>query len=76
MRPASCFLVLLCGTGWATLLYAQSTDTSIVKLPQDIEFKGPLTGGAKTAFSDPSKPGVFVTREVLGGLERPTPLAS
>lgn len=44
--------------------YAQSTDTSVIKLPQDIEFKGPLTGAPQTAvlYGDPTKPGIFVTR--------------
>jgi hypothetical protein len=48
----------------ATLAYAEGTDTSVLKLPQDIEFKGPLTGAPQTAvlYGDPTKPGVFVTR--------------
>ena len=43
--------------------YAQSA-TSVVKLPQDIEFKGPLSGPPQTVvlYGDPTKPGVFVTR--------------
>ena len=48
----------------ATLACAEGTDTSVVKLPQDIEFKGPLTGAPQTAvlYGDPTKPGLFVTR--------------
>ena len=44
--------------------YGQSADTATVKLPQDIEFKGPLTGAPQTAilYGDPTKSGVFVTR--------------
>jgi len=43
---------------------AQSVGTSVVKLPQDIEFKGPLSGPPQTVviYGDPTKPGVFVTR--------------
>ena len=29
-------------------VYAQSTGAGVVKLPQDIEFKGPLTGPPQT----------------------------
>jgi len=48
----------------ATAAHSQSTDTSILKLPQDIEFKAPVPGAPQTAvlYGDPSKPGVFVTR--------------
>jgi len=44
---------------------AQSSDASVVKLPQDIEFKpASVPGAPQTAvlYGDPSKPGVFVTR--------------
>jgi quercetin dioxygenase-like cupin family protein len=43
---------------------AQSADSGTVKLPQDIEFKGPLQGPPQTVvvFGDPTKPGVFVSR--------------
>jgi hypothetical protein len=42
---------------------AQSIGTSVLKLPQDIEFKGPADK-PQTAilYGDPTKPGVFVTR--------------
>ena len=57
-------LAMLAGFGLAIPAYAQSTETSVVKLPQDMEFKGPLTGAPQTAilYGDPTKPGVFVTR--------------
>lgn len=57
------FVFALCAAGLAVSAYAQSTGTSILKLPQDMEFKGP-TGKPQTAvlYGDPAKPGVFVTR--------------
>jgi hypothetical protein len=54
---------IVLGTALATVTaYAQST--GVVKLPQDIEFKGPLSGPPQTVvlYGDPTKPGVFVTR--------------
>ena len=43
---------------------AQSTGGGVVKFPQEIEFKGPLTGPPQTVvlYGDPTKPGLFVTR--------------
>ena len=63
MRVRSGLLVLYVALV-ATLTYAQDTDTSVLKLPQDIEFKGPLSGPPQTAvlYGDPTKPGVFVSR--------------
>ncbi len=61
-------LVLLLGLGLAagfvaTPAVAQGTE-AITKLPQDIEFKGPLSGPPQTVvvYGDPTKPGVFVSR--------------
>ena len=56
--------LVLCAALVVPLAYAQGTDTSVLKLPQDIEFKGPLTGPPQTVvlYGDPAKPGVFVTR--------------
>lgn len=50
--------------GSLNLVYAQSMQTAVLKLPQDIEFKGPLSGAPQTAvlYGDPSQPGLFVTR--------------
>ena len=65
MTTRLAYVLLVSGTvGLSTLAYAQSTGTGVLKLPQDIEFKGPLTGAPQTAvlYGDPSKPGVFVTR--------------
>ena len=56
--------VVLCAAFLATFAYSQVTDTSVLKLPQDVEFKGPLSGAPQTAvlYGDPTQPGVFVTR--------------
>src|SRR5215470_17525199 len=61
VRPTS---LVLCAALLTPLAYAQGTDTSVVKLPQDIEFKGPLAGPPQTVvlYGDPTKPGVFVSR--------------
>ena len=48
-----------------TPAFAQGTDTSVLKLPEAIEFKAAAVPGApQTAilYGDPTKPGVFVTR--------------
>ncbi|MBX9842291.1 MAG: cupin domain-containing protein [Xanthobacteraceae bacterium] len=43
---------------------AQGASESIVKLPEDIVFKGPLSGPPQTVvvYGDPTKPGLFVSR--------------
>ena len=43
---------------------AEEPRSGVLKLPQDIQFKGPLTGAPQTAllYGDPTKPGLFVTR--------------
>ena len=48
----------------SSFAYGQDTGTGVLKLPQDIEFKGPLTGPPQTVvlYGDPTKPGVFVSR--------------
>ena len=58
------FVIAFCAVGLSGLAYTQSADTGVLKLPQDIEFKGPLTGAPQTAvlYGDPTKPGVFATR--------------
>ena len=38
--------------------YGQSADTATVKLPQDIEFKGPLTGAPQTAILSAEEPAI------------------
>ena len=57
-------LLTLAWTGLVSSAYAQGEGASVLKLPQDIEFKGPATGAPQTAilYGDPTKPGVFVTR--------------
>ena len=44
--------------------HAEEPSVGVLKLPQEIEFKGPLTGAPQTAvlYGDPTKPGLFVTR--------------
>jgi quercetin dioxygenase-like cupin family protein len=57
-------LALLAGIA-VTPAFAQSTDPSVLKLPEAIEFKAAAVPGApQTAilYGDPTKPGVFVTR--------------
>jgi quercetin dioxygenase-like cupin family protein len=63
LRDAA-LLIVLCAAGLSTSAYAQSAGTSVLKLPQDIEFKGPLSGPPQTVvlYGDPTKPGVFVSR--------------
>ena len=58
-------LLTLAWTGLVSSAYAQGEGASVLKLPQDIEFKGPATGAPQTAillYGDATKPGVFVTR--------------
>jgi len=57
-------VVVVCTVLAVHLTYAQTTDTSVVKFPQDIQFKGPLVGPSQTVvlYGDPANPGVFVTR--------------
>ena len=56
-------LMMIAGLGLSHTM-SDAQNTSVLKLPQDIEFKGPLTGAPQTAvlYGDPTKPGVFVTR--------------
>jgi hypothetical protein len=53
--------LILCGL--ITPAHAQSTDGSIIKLPQDIVFKGG-DGPPQTVviYGDPTKPGLYVSR--------------
>ena len=54
--------VVLCAALATGSVRAQ--DAGVLKLPQDIEFKGPLSGPPQTVvlYGDPTKPGFFVTR--------------
>ena len=59
-----CLIVAVCATCWSVPAHAQSTG-SIVKFPNELEFKAPLSPGLpQTAvlYGDPTKAGVFVTR--------------
>jgi hypothetical protein len=56
--------LVICAALAPTLAHTQSTDTSVLRLPQDIEFNGPVAGAPQTVvlYGDPTKPGLFVTR--------------
>ena len=58
-------LVVALLSGAAMAAYAQGAGGSVIKLPDQIEWKAPaISPGPSTAvlFGDPSKPGVFVSR--------------
>jgi quercetin dioxygenase-like cupin family protein len=59
----ACLLSVLCAAEACWPAHAQNVDTSIVKLPQDITYKG-LPGAPQhvTLFGDPSQPGLYVGR--------------
>ena len=54
--------LIFCSVAMTAL--SQTANEAIVKLPQDIVFKGPLAGAPQTVvlYGDPTKPGLFVTR--------------
>ena len=56
-------LLAICAAGVWAPAHAQNADTSVVKLPQDIVYKG-LSGAPQhaTLFGDPAKPGLYVDR--------------
>jgi hypothetical protein len=58
------FAMAACAIGSFGLVHAQEDQTGIFKLPQDIEFKGPLAGPPQTVvlYGDPKQPGLFVSR--------------
>jgi hypothetical protein len=65
MRIATGCLVLLLAAGGMTGAHAQAAGESVVKLPDQIEWKPPAVHpGPSTAvlYGDPSKPGVYVMR--------------
>ena len=61
-RAASLLLAICAAGAWAPA-HSQSADTSVVKLPQDIVYKG-LPGAPQhvTLFGDSSQPGLYVDR--------------
>jgi quercetin dioxygenase-like cupin family protein len=63
MRAFQACLVLGFVTGIAFGANAQSTE-SVVKFPNEIEFKAPLSAAPQVAvlYGDPTKAGVYVTR--------------
>jgi quercetin dioxygenase-like cupin family protein len=66
MRLHNACVVLALVTGIPAGAYAQSTQP-VVKFPNDMEFKAPVSPGPQTAvlYGDPTKAGVFVTRVKL-----------
>src|SRR5437660_3259661 len=56
-------LLTICAAGAWVPAHAQNADASVVKLPQDIIYKG-LPGAPQhvTLFGDPSQPGLYVDR--------------
>jgi len=63
MRVHKACIVIALATGIAVGAYAQGTQP-VVKLPNEIEFKAPLSPAPQTAvlYGDPTKPGVYVQR--------------
>ena len=64
MRTSSLAIVISAVLA-TTAAYSQSADTSVLKLPQDIEFKAaPVQGAPQTAvlYGDPTKPVLYAVR--------------
>src|SRR5262245_52998462 len=60
--------------GPSAVASAQGTGESIVRLPDQIEFKAPVSPAPQVAvlYGDPTKPGVYVTRiKLTAGLKVP-----
>jgi quercetin dioxygenase-like cupin family protein len=73
MRGRNVCIVLALITGVPTGAYAQGPQ-AVVKFPNELEFKAPVSPGPQTAvvYGDPTKAGVFVTRAKLApGLKVP-----
>jgi quercetin dioxygenase-like cupin family protein len=65
MTKAQVYLVGALLLSSATVAYGQGASESVVKLPDQIEWKvSPVTPGPTAAvlYGDPTKPGVYVTR--------------
>lgn len=61
---ATCVGIAALALGSLGLVHAETAQPGILKLPQDIIFKGPVFGAPKTVvlYGDPAKPGLFVSR--------------
>lgn len=58
-----CFAFALSVAAFSTPTYAESDARPLIKLPQDVEFKGaPQELKTATLFGDPTKPGIYVQR--------------
>ena len=62
----TCLALAFGAVVFSALAFGQGTGTGVLKLPQDIEFKGPLTGPPEIVFlyGDPTKPGAFFVSRV------------
>jgi quercetin dioxygenase-like cupin family protein len=63
MLARKAYLALALVTAVSVATYAQSTQP-VLKLPNEIEFKAPVSAGPQNAvlYGDPTKPGVYVQR--------------
>src|SRR5262245_63159554 len=54
--------IILCAV--SCVLSTAASAQGVVKLPEEIEFKGPVAGPPQTVvlYGDPTKPGLFVSR--------------
>ena len=59
----TCLALALGAVVFSALAFGQGTGTGVLKLPQDIEFKGPLIGPPQLVvlYGDPTKPGSFLS---------------
>jgi len=62
----TCLALALGAVVLSALAFGQGTGTGVLKLPQDIEFKGPLIGPPQLVvlYGDPTKPGAFYVSRV------------
>ena len=62
----TCLALALGAVVFSALAFGQDTGTGVLKLPQDIEFKGPLIGPPQLVvlYGDPTKPGAFYVSRV------------
>lgn len=63
MRTPSFLLAILMAATWAPPIDAQNAESAVVRLPQDVVYKG-LPGAPQhvTLFGDSSQPGMYVDR--------------
>ena len=64
LRKGSTF-VALCGLAASLAASAQSIETRVLRLQQDIAFAGPGTAQTTVLYGDPKRPGMYVYRTKL-----------